>query len=242
MKKHLVPLMALMLYSLVSNAQWTIEGDRERGAGLVTMGVGVDFLPLLGNNPTILFSTDLTFFDVVGIEVGAGPLFGAEVWTTNFNDAFETPTPQLYLLGAMMDNEKIDLEYGYRAYGELKVYLLQGDYKPYFATGYSLTQSWFNADYVLRVDNGFDRYYQNVSEDYQVNTHIYYAKVGYRFIFGEGRAFLEPNVSYRFVSKEVSPALYRPEGSVVRNEDFVDNFDEFPLPFSFDFKLGIVLF
>lgn len=242
MKKHLAPLLALMLYSSVSQAQWTFEGDKEKGTGPVTMGVGINFLPLLGNNPTILLSTDLTFLDVVGLEVGAGPLFGAEVWTTNFEDAIETPGPQFYMLGAMFDNEKIDLEYGYRTYGELKVYLLQGSHKPYFSTGYSLTQSWFSADYVLRVDNGFDRYYQNVSEDYQVNTHIYYAKVGYRFVFGDSRAFFEPSISYRFVDKEVSPTLYRPEGDIVSNEDFVDNFDDFPLPICFDFKFGIVLF
>lgn len=240
MKSKSILTALLLLGCVIVNAQE--ESQQSKKAGPISMGVGIDFLPLLSNNPCILISFDATLQDLIGVEVGAGPLFGAEVWSSHVDDASNSVAPHLYMLGQMMDSEYIDFEYGYRVYGEVKVYLLPGNHKPYFATGYSITESNFSTEYVLRISDGNDRYYRNVSEDYKVKTNMYYAKIGYRFVFAQKRAFVEPSLSYRYVIKEATPQINSFDGEVVTNESLINNFDDFPSPLGVDVKVGLFLF
>ncbi|MCV9385891.1 hypothetical protein [Reichenbachiella ulvae] len=229
---------------LSSSCLWAQENqnDESKANKPLSLGVGIDFLPLLSNNPCVLISFDATLQELIGIGVGAGPLFGAEVWSSHIDDASNTAAPHLYMMGQILNSEYIDFEYGYRAYGEAKIYILPGNHKPYFATGYSITESNFSTDYVLRISDGNQRYYRNVSEDYKVKTNMYYAKIGYRFVFAQKRAFLEPSLSYRYVIKEATPEINSYDGEVVTNESLIWNFDDFPAPLGIDFKVGLFLF
>ncbi len=71
---------------------------------------------------------------------------------------------------------------------------------------------------------------------------MYYAKIGYRFVFAQNRAFLEPAVSYRYVIKEASPEMNPLGGEVVANESLIENFEDFPSPIGIDFKIGLFLY
>ncbi|MBU2916220.1 hypothetical protein [Reichenbachiella agariperforans] len=207
-------------------------------------GIGVNFAPIFSNYPAVLFSAHALFKDQICIEVGGGPLMGSEMWATmEDRRTGEIEIPIVRFFSDIGDNDVIDHEQGFKAFGEFKYYALTGKHKPFFGTGYSYLQSDYSASYVVSIHEGAGRYYyRNVTEDYRATVMTYYVMLGYRLTFADQKMFFETGVNFNYVDKDITPAFVYTEEDVQTNINTVENIDKYPLPISFDLKLGVLLF
>ncbi|PIB35541.1 hypothetical protein BFP72_09130 [Reichenbachiella sp. 5M10] len=249
MKTNYTRRVALSLALVCVTSQWIIAQQDTTNVHTVIQskrsvagGVAVNLFSLLGNYSTFMLSGQVRINEQWSMEVGAGPVLDSEVWARNnfFNDGL---FGVLFVPSALFYEEpELEQKQGYAVSGETKYYFLSGNHQPFLGVGYSYLNSKYDYSYILRIEEGGSRYYKNVDQEYQAIVHTVYFMLGYRLTFAEDKLFIEAGVNFRRKFKDISPNIEAQSGMVVSGTGLHDNFDNYPLPISFDLKIGVMIF
>ncbi len=140
--------------------------------------------------------------------------------------------------------EYIDHKTGFSLTGEIKYffYKTQNNNGPYVGFGYRHLETSYTANYIVRIDDGSNRYFQYFNEDYFIRQDQFNAKFGYRLMGKDERVFFEFGGSIGFRKKHISPSPEKINGRLMTNKKFLSGLTQYPLPYSIDVKIGLVLF
>jgi len=217
-------LFLVILFSLLQFSILVAQNKRDSTDSPHSLGISWNTASLFKNYPAFQLSAQYIWKKKIAVEIGAGTIFDSEIF--------------------LFSESNITHKNGFVLLGEIKYFFNLTKYGsgPYLGVGYSHLESTFQAKYIARITDQGDRYFRNVDQEYYSNINQYYLKMGYYIITKNKRLFFEMGINIGFVQKDITPEPSDFGGVLVTNKSFVNDIYKFPLPFSSDLKIGIMLF
>ncbi len=190
----------------------------------ISIGLYWNTHSVLNNYPAWEFATQIMWKNRVSVDLGAGYVFASEIFASS--------------------KEYIDHKTGFSLIGEIKYYLKKTGKNngPYVGFGFKHLETNYSANYIAKLYDGDVRYFKYFNNDYYVRLDQFVAKFGYRLTAKDERLFFEFGGNFAARKKHISPIPEKINGTLVTNTDFLSGLNQYPLPFSIDVKVGLVLF
>lgn len=219
-------LVSLFFIGAFSNINALAQQNSNNADSLQHFSIGLywNSHTIISNYPTWEFSSQFMWKNRFSIDLGAGYVFGSEVFASS--------------------KEYIEHKTGFSLIGEVKyfIYKTKNNNGPYIGLGYRHLETSYTANYIIKITNSDGRYYQYVEEDYFIKQDQFLAKFGYKLTGADDRLIFEFGINLGFSQKTISPTPEEIEGRLVTNEKFLSGLTDFPVPFSIDAKIGFILF
>ncbi|MGL1885079.1 MAG: hypothetical protein OCD76_01095 [Reichenbachiella sp.] len=183
---------------LIANISTETLYAQEKDSVQQYLSLGIETLSVLNNYKSIPFFINYNYNRRINFELGFGPVIDSESYN--------------------LEEENVQENGGGIVYGEIDYFFLKKRNGPFVGVGYSYLISNFESTYVLRLQQGIDRYFQNMTDEVRTTISNYYIPIGFRFYALEDRLYFEPSIRIQYVDKNVTHSNLIIEGAVSNHE------------------------
>ncbi len=221
-KKYAILAILCVLANFLAIGQPTLDEEKAPSKAII---MSLDYGAMVNNYPALLMSIDYRPNSKWLYGVFVGPVTGSEI---------------TIIRSSNMKNNS-----GFKTGLESKRYLQsfgdEANTRVYFGLRYEYTGASFRSNYILKVNNLDDFYYQNVEDVFKVNMHSYIIKTGI-VTNPSPSIYLEVGVGVGYFNKSMSPKPHDMGREVVKNTELVYDLSMSGFYYSLELKVGWLLF